>query len=414
MRERTRQLRGQRGVEVHILGEDRTGEVIEMVSLGDGARNVLVVGAPHPNEPIGCIGIEWLIEQFRADPALLRQTGCRWHFVKAIEPYALKQNEGWFQRPDLASYLHHFYRPALQEQAEYAFPPSSGPWQPVPENAAYQRALQLSRPDLLASLHNAEGGGAFYFLTRDDAPLAERLSAQALAQGLPLNLLGEDAPDVRAAPLAPGVFLLQDEGLASQDESAGASVTQYLARQPGPSPLVIVPEVPLFLHRNASTLAHSAEACLESVARGGWVARLDALSTDGLALMDVAATPLEEFYLEAIRESITFARQALDTLQEAKDKVDPDGFEAHVRASLVFALRPLAMTRRLAAMRAKRAELLDVATFARGTEQACARDLATSLTSPLLRDAFQPVPLHAAVATQLEAVLSAAQTVVQG
>ncbi len=419
MSRRTQQLRAQRHVEVRVVGEDRSGEPIEMISMGDGAKSVLVIGAPHPNEPIGCIGIEWLIEQFAADALLLRRTGCRWHFIKAIEPYALKQNEAWFQRPDVRTYLQHFYRPPGDAQAEYAFPPAPGSdssWQPVAENKAYQQALAIAQPDLLASLHNAEGSGAFYFVSRDDTVLAERLSAQALANGLPLNLLGEEAPDVREAPLAPAVFLLLEDTPPGSEPGdlprpAGRSVTAWLAAQVRRPPLFLVPEVPLFLDRRAERLA-SMDACLDGVARMAWPARLDALINQHLVHMDVAATPLEQLYLDAIREMVPMFKKQLAALPQLK--AAPEDFESQVRAQLLLSLRPLAMTRRLAAMRAERADLLDMAVCARSTEQACARELAEVLASPLLRDAFQPVPLRAAVATQLAAVLTAAQAVVQG
>ncbi|WP_144006751.1 hypothetical protein [Pelomonas sp. KK5] len=416
MRERTRRLCGRSGVEVRVVGEDREGEPIEMVSLGDGPASVLLIGAPHPNEPIGCIGIEWLIEQFASDAGLLRATGCRWHFIKAIEPYALKQNEGWFMRPEVAPYLQHFYRPAFSMQAEYSFPPAGdASWQPVPENEAYQQALRLARPDLLASLHNAEGSGAFYFISRDDEALARRLSAQALARGLPLNLLGEEAPDVREAPLAPGVFLLLDEVCdpALPRELPGLSVTAWLAEQGaqmGPRPLFLVPEVPLFLDRSTGVFA-SMEAGLDSVAAMALDGPLGALLGEPLDAMAPSATPVELYYVDAIREAVPLSRKLLAELPALKTRARPEHFEAQLRAQVLLALRPLAMARRVAAMRASRTELGALAGRAGAIEQACARELAAALQSPLLRDAFQPVPLRTAVAMQLEAVLATAETV---
>ncbi len=416
MRERTHLLRDQRGVDVRTVGEDRTGESIEMISLGDGPTSVLLIGAPHPNEPIGCIAIERLIHELAADPVLLRQTGCRWHFIKAIEPYALKQNEGWFKRPDVATYLQHFYRPSGADQAEYSFPAPrgmGGSWQPCVENAAYRQALQIAQPDLLASLHNAEGSGAFYFLSRDDALLATRLSAQAAQNGLPLNLLGEEAPDVREAPLAPGVFLLLDEPRPTPEarEHEGLSVNAWLAAQGRRPRCFLVPEVPLFVDSIECRFA-SAEACLRSAAQLEWPARLDALLADHLALMDVAATPLEQLYLDAILEMVPMFKKLLNALPELQAKASPGDLEAQVRAQVLLSLRPMAMARRLAAMRAARADLLDLASRARASEQACTRELAAALDTPLLRNAFQPVPLRAAVATQLQAVLATATAVV--
>jgi hypothetical protein len=418
MRERTRQLRNRRNVEVRVVGADREGEPIELISLGDGPTRVLLIGAPHPNEPIGCIGIEWLIEQFVCNPELLRQTGCRWHFIKAIEPYALKQNEAWFREPDVASYLQHFYRPISSAQAEYSFPPTAdaaSAHKSAPENEAYQQALRIAQPDVLASMHNSEAADAFFFLSRDDAQLANRVSAQALANELKLNLLGEPGPDVREAPLAPGVFLLiEDAGaLAEPRENLGVAVTTWLAGQPGNPPLFLVPEVPLFVSNDTSNGFPSMDACLDSVAAIAWNERLASLLNDRLETMEVDATDIELLYLGAIRESVPLSRKLLDTLPDLKSKEEPESFEAQVRAQVLLTLRPMAMARRLASMRAVRPELGELSFSARAVEQACARDLSEALDSRLLCGAFRPVSLRAAVATQLHAVLAAIEAASQ-
>ena len=411
MHERTRRLAGQHGVQVRLVGEDRTGMPIEMISIGDGPLSVLVVGAPHPNEPVGCVAIEWLAERLAADARLREQSGCRWHFIKAIEPYALQQNEAWFDRRDVATYLQHFYRPPGDAQAEYAFPPA-GAGASTPENEAYRQALKLAQPDLLASLHNSEGSGAFYFLTRGDVALANRLSAQAASHGLPLNLYGEQGPDVSDTPLAPGVFLLRSPGEVPEerDAPAGRSVTDWLADQSGTSPAFLVPEVPNFLDRTPGLRHPSMAACLESLAALDWRGTMDALLAEHLASLSPAATPLEQLYLRGITDGAkhsTMALAALMALPEPDDNLAR--VQAHVRADLLLALRPVAMARRLAAMRAAREDLSELAAPARACEAACARALATALASPVLRDAFQPVPLRAAVAAQLDAVLATAQ-----
>ncbi len=412
MHERTRRLAGRPGVEVRVVGEDRIGAPIEMISMGDGPLSVLIVGAPHPNEPVGCAAIEWLAEELAADAPLRERSGCRWHFIKAIEPYALQQNEGWFEQRDVATYFQHYYRPPGDAQAEYAFPPASaaaGAWRASPENEAYQQALRIARPNLLASLHNSEGSGAFYFLTRDDAVLADRLSAQAASHGLPLNLYGEQGPDVREAPLAPGVFLLQSPGQATEERDAtpGRSVTDWLADQPGPSPTFLVPEVPNFLDRTAGLRHPSMAACLDSLVALDWRGTMDALLAEHLVSLAPEATPLEQLYLRGIAESAKYSRLALEALMALPVATDdPARAQAHVRADLLLALRPVAMTRRLAAMRAAREDLSDLAAPARACEATCARTLTTALASPMLRDAFQPVPLRAAVAAQLDAVLA--------
>jgi hypothetical protein len=93
----TRQLATDPQVRITPVGVSRLGRPIEMISLGEGDREALIVGVPHANEPAGAVTVERLIE------LLLRsereQRGYRWHFIKAIDPEGLKLNGGWLKKP---------------------------------------------------------------------------------------------------------------------------------------------------------------------------------------------------------------------------------------------------------------------------------------------------------------------------
>ena len=393
MHANTQSLKGRRAFEVRLLGRDRFGLPIEMISVGDGPKSILLVGAPHPNEPIGCVGIEWLIQQLGDDERLRRESGLRWHFVKAIEPYALRQNEGWFQRRDLAAYFEHFYRPALAQQAEYGFPSRDGEGSAVVENAAYRRALELARPDLLATLHNCESVGAFYFLSRRHPSLADELSRQPARHGLPLNTGGERVMGSVDVPIAPGVFL---PGPAEAAPGESLSVSEYLHAN-GHATLVLVPEVPLFRDTGTPPSQETAQGMRDDVKLAlALRARVDDLAGD--------ATPLEACYIDAVRENTEFAVQLLADLEAVSERATAAERDAQVRSCRTFALRPIAMARRLFELRLESGGASPVA---RGARDLAQHHLRSVLETPSMRDAFRPAALGPCVAAQLDAVFAA-------
>ncbi|MGN7915570.1 hypothetical protein [Enterobacter sp. 22466] len=183
-----------------------------MVSVGKGPLSALFVGAPHPNEVIGCAAIEYLIARLCQDAAFREALPFRWHFIKAIEPDALRLNEGWFSSPGNSQcYYEHYYRPPLNQQAEYAFPFADSDWlsrHPLPENIAWQNAIRQARPDFLYSLHNSEAGGVYYVASGYPVGLAGTLKAICHQSGLPLNTTGET--ELRDSLYEPGLFHFPD------------------------------------------------------------------------------------------------------------------------------------------------------------------------------------------------------------
>jgi hypothetical protein len=195
-------------VTVRHIGTSLAGRTINLVSIGEGERDALIVGVPHPNEPVGAVTIERMIALLIANPDFRRRSGYRWHFIKAIDPDGLKLNEGWLKGPrSLRRYLHDFFRPAMLHQPEYTFPLTASGHvfdRPTPENRAWQMALELTRPALQASLHHADHGGVFHCLSRVMPDLYPELARQTAAAGLTLNTVGEPAAPLM--PLSPGIF----------------------------------------------------------------------------------------------------------------------------------------------------------------------------------------------------------------
>lgn len=227
------------GVEVTVLGQSRSGRCIEMLSIGSGPLSALVVGAPHPNEPVGCATIDGLVHRFLDNPEFLNSSGFRWHFIRAIDPDGLRLNEGWLTHPTLLGYFRHFFRPALARQPEYTFPLDLGDRvhdAPSPENLCWRKALELTRPHLQTSLHNADVGGVFFIMSDQDHQLASTLPELAGKYGLPLNVIGEPFgelptyadgvfgfPQIRATP----TIDQEQHGWAAGDTSASYAQSRY-------------------------------------------------------------------------------------------------------------------------------------------------------------------------------------------
>lgn len=176
-------------VRVTRVGESWNGRPIEMISLGDGTEgDVLVVGVPHPNEPLGALTVERMIALLLGPQGERERRGMRWHFIKAIDPEGLRLNGGWLKQPrTFRSYSAHFFRPALDRQPETTFPlhcPVHSFEASTPENRAWQRAFELTRPMLHVSLHHADFGGAWHTVSRVVPELTPRLDRIIAEHGL--------------------------------------------------------------------------------------------------------------------------------------------------------------------------------------------------------------------------------------
>ncbi|WP_447765807.1 M14 family zinc carboxypeptidase [Sphingopyxis panaciterrae] len=193
---------------VERLGESEAGQPIDLISIGEGERSALIVGAPHPNEPIGCLTIVALIRRLASDRRFRERSGYRWHFIPAIDVDGLDLNAGWLGGPPtLSSYMESFFRPAFARQPEYVFPIDMPGYRfdtPTPENLCWQRAMEIARPSFQSSLHGNDSGGAFYLLSENRPALASRLSRQPQQAGIALSTLGE--PDGGLRNFAPGIF----------------------------------------------------------------------------------------------------------------------------------------------------------------------------------------------------------------
>ena len=243
-------------VTVREVGRSRAGAPLQLLTVraARSRHRVLVIGMPHPNEPIGMATIMELSERLVADLDALDATEADWHFVPCADPDGTRLNEGWFRGPFTREhYARNYFRPGPEAQVEWTFPFHTDGFDvdaPLPETRALMAVIDEVRPTVLASLHNAEMGGAYFYATADAEPLYAQLTDLCAQQGIPLHL-GEPefplsevyAPAVYSVPTAQQMYELAAAlGIDPSLIVSGASSLDY-ARQ-YTDPVGVVVEVP--------------------------------------------------------------------------------------------------------------------------------------------------------------------------
>jgi hypothetical protein len=122
-------------------------------------------------EPIGGMTVFSLLALLERSNQALLEADVEWHIVPCIDPDGALLNEGWTQQAfSLESRMKHYYLQPLADQVDTSFPVSykKNVWErPSKEAQILKGVLESVRPDFFFSLHNAQMGGAFYYLSRD-------------------------------------------------------------------------------------------------------------------------------------------------------------------------------------------------------------------------------------------------------
>jgi Zinc carboxypeptidase len=273
-------------VRLRHIGTSRLGEPLRALSVGDGPADAVVIGGPHPNEPVGGLTVSALIKLLCEDAELRAKLGYRWHFVPCVDPDGARLNELWYGRPgDRRAYVEHFFRPDLAEQVEWTFPLTHGDYhfdRTLPETAALMRLMDEVRPSLVYSLHNGEYHGALFYLNREDVALAERLTELPVREGLPLHHGEPELPG--AKPIAPAVYLTPAGAQVGAAFGAGGSSADYAARF---GALHLVAEVPYWAEHRVSDQSATDRPYGEVVAEAA-VARRELIETLRAAMRAVS------------------------------------------------------------------------------------------------------------------------------
>ncbi|WP_188685470.1 M14 family zinc carboxypeptidase [Nesterenkonia cremea] len=405
------------------IGTTRLGEPLWLYTLGEGRLSGLLAGGVHPNEPIGSVTILHLVQQLASSADLRARLDTTWRIIPCADPDGMRLNEGWFQDPgDAETYFRHFYRPAGDEQVEWTFPLSYKRAHfdaMLPETQALQRAIDLARPDFYVPLHNAESGGAYYYLSEPMPELCSALQQLPERFGVPLHRGEPEA--AHFTELAPGIFDMGTveeiydwlEGLGldpAPPGSAGDASTSYARRY---GTLSMIAELPLQRHPDADDLSLSEHRYADLLEQEG-----AQLIADGERLLAMLAQAEPELSLETpmLRASRCFLPMVRRSGESHRARA---GQEENSRSATVSELTGLPGVRHMLRLRFGGIFLRALeAEFSAGTASASLRRLADEmegLFAQWLREAAacpsgqtQAIPAHDVASVQCGAVLALA------
>ena len=192
------------------VGASAEGRPIELLTVGHGRRPVLLVGVPHPNEPIGTLTVDFLTRLLCEDDELRARLDVTLYAVPVSDPDGLVLNEGWMKGTfSPLRYALEFYRPPHREQVEWSFPVDYKTLRfttPTPETATVMRVMERVRPQVFYSLHNAGFCGVYFYVSHERPALFAALHELVAGQGLPLHRGEPEVPYLKT--LAPAVYEL--------------------------------------------------------------------------------------------------------------------------------------------------------------------------------------------------------------
>ena len=191
------------------MGKSTEGRPIMGLKIGEGSKNALIFGCPHPNEPIGTMLLEHFTKALAENEELRRELDYTWYIVKVWDTDGFVRNEGWLKGPyTLFNYSRNFYRPVSYKQVDWTFPIDHKNYHfhdTIPETKAMMELIDRVKPAF--TLHNAGFGGTYFYVTEDYPDLYPGLYDATYRMGVPLNL-GE--PESPAIPeLAPAVYMAE-------------------------------------------------------------------------------------------------------------------------------------------------------------------------------------------------------------
>jgi len=248
------------GFEIKEVGRSERNHPIYLIKTGNGSKNAFVWGFPHPNEPIGSLTIDWLLNYFGKNPDKLNETDYTWYFIYTADPDGTKLNENWFKGElSIEKYFFNFYRPPGSRMIDWTFPIKYKDFEwktPLKETEVLMSIIKEIKPDLMYPIHNSGFSGAYFFSTKKfDDEYYKSLTKLTEDLGIPLHM-GEPEEECMIEIVKPFYF---DFGLADYYEQMkktgsnpvkvikhGNNSSFYLLDQ-NPNSITIKGEVPYFL-----------------------------------------------------------------------------------------------------------------------------------------------------------------------
>lgn len=198
-----------RAFQVRSIGESKNGMPIHSVRWGRGETKALIVGFPHPNEPVGAVSVLSLFHLFESQSEKMMGDRVEWNIIPCIDPEGMLLNQGWMtQEFSFESFMKYFYRQKVDEQVEWSFPVDYKRFsftRPTHETKVLMSAINDIRPDFYMPLHNFMAGGAYYYLGGEDRQrYIPRLTS--LVSDLGLQFYITDAQASWVETLAPAFY----------------------------------------------------------------------------------------------------------------------------------------------------------------------------------------------------------------
>lgn len=195
-------------VDLFEIGRTRENHPLYCLKIGEGSKNALMFGLPHPNEPIGAMMLEYFSRELAANEQLRNELDYTWYIIKAWDADGTKLNEGWFKGPyTLYNYARNFFRPAGHQQVDWTFPIEYKNLkfnESISETVAMAELIDRIKPEFIYSLHNAGFGGAYWYITHETRDIYDDLRQSAVKHGVPLSLGEPEAPFCEA--YAPAIY----------------------------------------------------------------------------------------------------------------------------------------------------------------------------------------------------------------
>lgn len=405
-------------VELVEIGRSRQREPIELLSIRSGAAtgDVLVIGQPHPNEPIGMVTIMTLCRRLLGDRTGLRAFGVNWHFLPCADPDGTRLNEGWFHGPFTREhYARHFFRPGGEAQVEWTFPLTvEGRFsvnRPMPETVALMKAIDIARPTVLASLHNGELGGAYFYATTGASPLYPQLTDLCDTEGIPLHLGEPEFP--LSQVLAPAVYNVPTGGqmyelavTAGIDPTAlvtGGNSLDY-ARTCGLDPVAVVIELPYWRDERASDTSTDPAGTIRRDVVLAWLDEEKASMQKVRSLLEQAAPLPPSPFRDAVESFLHLDASGYGEERRHEAETDPD-FERPATVAEVFTSRDQLHSQRLRMLGMLLRAVPDDSPVRPGIEQELLRWSAESACD----SRSEVIPIESLVAVQAGAIFRAVE-----
>ncbi|MFF4381053.1 M14 family zinc carboxypeptidase [Kitasatospora sp. NPDC001547] len=196
---------------VRTVGTSRAGRPLTLLTVGHGPHDVLVVAGAHADEFAARTAVTDLAHHALTRP----HPDLTWHFLLCLDPDGAHLADGSRTARTLPAYFAHYYRPAAEDQPEWA--PAIGA--DLPESRALLDLVDELRPTLQFSLHSTDVGGTFVQATSDPTALAHPFARSAAHLGIPVETGAFDTFHLHES--GPGVYLMTPHHIDHQERTTG-------------------------------------------------------------------------------------------------------------------------------------------------------------------------------------------------